>query len=110
MKTITESEFWAQYKPIKNHLHEGQGFDDCLFETYGEDLSHVKETLPDFIWTVIEGDEGMSIVSGYHYVNRFGYLITEMPCDQDFIDVILEDLTDDLEDEYDDNDDNIMGA
>lgn len=93
MKTITEDQFFADYKPIKNPISEDCGFDGCMFETYGEDLDYVKDVASvseTFVWTVIEGDDGLSITSGYHYVNRLGYIITELPADEDFIDVIVE--------------------
>mgnify|MGYP006110079545 CR=1 FL=1 len=81
---------------------------DYGYETYGRDLGHVlavnKED-PRRVWTIIEADgiysEGcekcnfaesdeescecehvgsMYIVSGYHLVNRLGYVITKEPC------------------------------
>jgi len=97
MKTMTEDEFWDQYKPIKNPFNEGYGFDGCMFETFGPDLTYVQDTASvseGFVWTVLDGDEGLTIVSGMHHVNRFGFIITELPADEDFIDVILEDLSD----------------
>lgn len=90
MKTITEDEFWEQYKPIKNPFNDGYGFGGCMFETFGQDLELVKQTAAvteAFVWTVYD----MSITSGMHFVNRLGYLITELPCDQDFIDVFAAD-------------------
>lgn len=100
MKTLTEDEFWAQYKPVKNRITEDAPFDGCMFETYGQDMIHVlevHEVYPHFIWTIIDTDNGLSITSGYHYVNRLGYLITELPADEDFIDVILETINDEEE-------------
>lgn len=101
MKTITEDEFFEQYKPVLNKFHmdpEATAFNGCLYETYGVEEQHVKQVAQvneAFVWTIIDGDNGLSITSGYHHVNRFGYLITQLPADEDFIDVELEDLTDD---------------
>lgn len=120
MKTITEDEFFEQYKPVLNKFHmdpEATAFNGCMYETYGVEEQHVRNVAQvneGFVWTIIDGDDGLSITSGYHYVNRFGYIITQLPADEDFIDVVLEDLTDHDEDEEawlnGDGDDNILGA
>lgn len=34
---------------------------------------------PNRIWTLLEGDEGTYVSSGYHYVNRMGYIIANRP-------------------------------
>ena len=35
---------------------------------------------PNTIWTVVEGDDGQLVIeSGLHFVNRFGYLVTDVP-------------------------------
>src|SRR5688572_30671561 len=98
MKTITEDEFWEQYKPVLNHFHqdENREWNGCMYETFGEELAHVLSVAnvnPQFVWTILDSD-GLAIVSGYHLVNRMGYLITEFPADEDFIDVEVEDLSD----------------
>lgn len=36
-------------------------------------------TPPNKIWTLLEGDEGLYVSSGYHYVNRIGYIIASKP-------------------------------
>lgn len=75
--TLTEDEWIDKFKPIKNHLNPGRGYDDCLFETYKEDLKFVQDTwkkTPNRIWTLL--DSG-TITSGYHYVNRMGYFICQ---------------------------------
>lgn len=82
---LTEEEFDAQYPLLRNHLNSNAtwGFDDgpgCLFETYGEELAFVREQDPLTIWTFIDGDDGdCYVVSGYHHVNRIGYLISLKP-------------------------------
>lgn len=86
---ITEEEFESQYLPQDNHIvgAEKAAFSGKLFETYGTELDYVlsmannKETA-NRVWTVIEGDEGMCYVAGYHLVNRLGYLITENSFDK----------------------------
>jgi hypothetical protein len=47
-----------------------------LFETYGDKLAFVRAQDPRAIWTLVDGDEGCSMVSGMHFVNRIGYLVS----------------------------------
>ena len=79
---MTEDDFYAQFTCVKNHIDLNAGFDGCMFETYGPELEHVKGRLDDdvtrrTVWTIIEVEGKFYYVSGYHFVNRFGYLITE---------------------------------
>jgi hypothetical protein len=78
---LTEDEFDAQYPLHRNHLNPNAtwGFADdggCLFETYGEELRFVLAQDPSTIWTFLDGDDGQYVVSGYHLVNRIGYLVS----------------------------------
>ena len=83
--TITEDQFYEEYKPIKNHLDDNASFDGCMFETYGEEVQYVFELAKkeNRVWTIIEGDDGMCFSAGFHYVNRLGFLITEKPYDSE---------------------------
>jgi hypothetical protein len=81
MKTLTGHEFTEQFTLIPNHLDENAAFDGYMFETFGEEVKYVQEVAkisPNKIWTIVDG-EGSSVwyTSGYHFVNRLGYLITE---------------------------------
>jgi len=82
---LTEDQFDDQYPLVANHLNPtaSWGFSDtggCLFETYGPELDFVRQQDPANIWTLIDGDDGdMVLVSGYHLVNRVGYLISTIP-------------------------------
>lgn len=58
------------YRPICNPES-----DNYLFET-DVDLTLIDESK---IWTLIEGDKGLFITAGYHYVNRLNYIIAERP-------------------------------
>lgn len=82
---ITEDEFDQRYPLVPNYLNrhaswatgDGPG---CLFETYGEELDFVRAKDARFVWTLIDGDDGdMYLVSGFHRVNRVGYLISSKP-------------------------------
>jgi hypothetical protein len=79
---LSEDEFDALYPLVPNHLNpsagwapgEGRG---CLFETYGEELEFVRRQDPRTIWTMLDGDDGdLYLASGYHLVNRIGYLVS----------------------------------
>ena len=82
---ITEDEFDQQYPLLVNHLNPNAtwAFNDnqgCLFETYGEELAFVRQQDLAKVWTLIDGDDGdLYVVSGFHFVNRLGYLISTVP-------------------------------
>ena len=94
--TLTEDEFDEQFPLLVNHLNPSAGWaigeqGGCLFETYGEELAFVRRQAPDFVWTLIDGDEGLSVVSGPHFVNRVGYLLSTTPVPENtFIEVRLD--------------------
>ena len=79
---MTEAEFDNQFQLITNHINPWAGWavDDqggCLFETYGPEFDFVRRFDLSRVWTLIDGEDGdMYLVSGLHYVNRVGYLIT----------------------------------
>jgi hypothetical protein len=84
---LTEDEFDARFPLLRNHLNPNAtwGFDGagCLFETYGAELEFVRQQDERFVWTFLEGDghhgDTQYVVSGYHFVNRIGYLISTVP-------------------------------
>jgi len=84
-KEMTMEEWEATYKPITNHIDKNASFQNesgsgIMFETYGEELEFVKSANPNCIWTYGDGDDGGSYIwNGYHYINRLGYFITEVP-------------------------------
>jgi len=78
MTEMTETQWSAKYRPIKNHLVKD---DTTSFETYGEELQFVILTDDYKVWTELDGDEGVYIVQGYHLANRIQYYITEIPWD-----------------------------
>lgn len=76
---MTYDEFIDTFRPVKNHF-EDAAFDGYLFETYAEQADYVRWQPERRIWTIIEGDDGeLYLVDGYHWVNRLGYFITEVP-------------------------------
>ena len=97
--------FYDKYKPIYNHIEnpeyqegqiEGNEIGSPMyFETYGKDLEYVKKQNPNFIWTMVEGDEGMYITQGFHWVNRFVFLIASVPFKDGDKDEYLDQVYDD---------------
>ena len=83
MNTFIEMEyedFIETYKPIKNHIDTNASFDGYMFETYGKEVDFVKSQSPANIWMYGDGDDGGSFIwSGWGFVNRIGYFITEVP-------------------------------
>ena len=79
-KEMTMEEWEATYKPIKNHIDTNASFDGAMFETYGDEYEFVKSANPLCVWTYGDGDDGGSYIwNGFHYINRLGYFITEVP-------------------------------
>jgi hypothetical protein len=82
---MTEKEFELQYPIIPNHLNSNASWSmneqgGCLFETFGEELAFIQVQDPRTVWTVVDSDEGGScILSGFHFVNRMGYLVSTVP-------------------------------
>src|SRR5262249_3344497 len=68
-------------------FHASWAFADgpgCLFETYGAELQFVQQQDYRTVWTLVDGDDGHQyIVSGFHIVNRLGYLISTVPVTSD---------------------------
>lgn len=81
------NEWFPKHKPIKNHFSSDP---NCLmFETYGEEVEFVRNYKPENIWTYVSGDGCDLIIAGYHYVNRIGYYITEVPWETDNDSVLI---------------------
>jgi hypothetical protein len=82
---LTEEEFAAQHKLRTNHLNPNAGWAygegaGCLFETYGAELAFVQSQDPRTVWTITDGAASdQYLLSGFHLVNRIGYLISTVP-------------------------------
>jgi hypothetical protein len=62
-----------------------------MLETYGNDMNKVLEIYeesPRRVWTAVDGDDGVYLINGLHYVNRVYYVITveEGEEDESFLD------------------------
>ena len=82
---LTEAQFDEMFNPIQNHLDENASFSGCMFETYGPELEYVR-SLKDTnrVVTILEADGDTFFASGYHFVNRLGYLILDKPYEFEF--------------------------
>jgi hypothetical protein len=53
-----------------------------MLETFGDDLEQVLDIAsktPNVVWTMVNTDKGVELVTGYHLVNRICYVITNEP-------------------------------
>lgn len=82
---LSEDAFDALFPLIRNHLDPNAtwSFDDgggCLFEVRGAEFDFIRSRDPRCVWTLIDGDDGLHyLVSGCHFVNRVGYLVSTVP-------------------------------
>ena len=72
-------EFEERYELLKNNLDESAAYEGAWFETYGNEELFVRNADPKTVWTIVEGDESLWVIAGFHIVNRLGYLITQTP-------------------------------
>jgi hypothetical protein len=83
--TMTEEEFEAHFPLRANHLNPSASWQvgdgpGCLFETFGEEAEFVSKQDPSTVWTLVDdGEGGECIMSGFHIVNRLGYLLSTVP-------------------------------
>lgn len=96
IKQITEEQFDKEFTLVKNVIDDNAAFDGYMFETYGDELTYVIAAAKENrVLTIIEGDgdeynkEGESLpnmfyTTGFHLVNRIGYLILEKPYTYEF--------------------------
>lgn len=80
---------WREkYKPVE--FPDTESGHPYLLETFGWDTAHLKLADPRCVWTLIDGsdDDNTYIVNGFHHVNRIGHIITEVPFEGDFLEVL----------------------
>lgn len=93
MDINNEDDFDRHFTLVKNQLCDDASWNGCLFEIFGDEVQYVFEQPEAHVWTWIEGSETEDtfLVSGRHYVNRIGYLITkEAVSDDAFFEINLE--------------------
>jgi hypothetical protein len=72
-------EFEHRYELLKNNFDKSAAYDGAWFETYGNEELFARNADPKKVWTIVEGDESLWVIAGFHIVNRLGYLITQTP-------------------------------
>ena len=83
---MSDDEWFEKFKPIENPTADsGLHIDNVgyMFETYGPDHDKVVAANPACVWTLLDCDNVEVIGEGYHWVNRIGYFITEVPAEPD---------------------------
>jgi hypothetical protein len=81
---MTEEEWFEKFKPKVNPTGDsGMSIDGVhyMFETYDPDHAKVLAADPACVWTLLDCDNCEVIGEGYHWVNRIGYFITEVPAE-----------------------------
>ena len=79
-REMTFEEADEQFKFMVNNYDENASFDGLMFETYGDEVEYVKSKPHSRIWMYGQGDDGgLYIWSGWGFVNRIGYFISEQP-------------------------------
>ena len=73
---ITYTEWEEKFKPKSNHISPYGG---RAFETYGEEYNYIKTLDPHYVWTEVQGDMSMILVTGVAFVNRLSYFVCENP-------------------------------
>lgn len=93
---ITEDEFEERFIPKQNHLRgeDEASFSGWMYETYGEELDFVRSQSQGHVWTIVENDEVLTLLPGYHRVNRLGYILTENPWKTGDEEVVFDTVTD----------------
>lgn len=83
---LTEEALTQRFPFQPNHLNPNAPFDfgrgGAMFETYDEEYAYVVAQPPNRIWTLIDCDGHLCIISGWHFVNRLGYFISEVPTEE----------------------------
>jgi hypothetical protein len=98
--TLTDDQFIARYKPEENEQGDYYRQRDWTVPEDQEEIE--KATKEHRIWTAGDDDDGnFGISSGWHFVNRLYYIITELPLENpDWIVQVLDDSDRDEEEAY----------
>jgi hypothetical protein len=76
---LHEDVFYDYFKPYRHPKTTCNCWGGIGLETFGGDLDLVRNHDSAYVWTVMDGGESADqwIGSGYHFVNRIAYLVTE---------------------------------
>lgn len=98
-------EFIEKFQPMQNQVNDNAPFDGTMYETFGEELEYIKNyQLPECIWTILDCDGALIVSNGFHFVNRFGYIITQVPAESglDYTIYDEEDMQERMAEHYED--------
>jgi hypothetical protein len=106
MINLTEEQFDEMFTPQINHIERANvddaiadedicSFSGCMYETYGPELDYALEMAKENrVVTIIEGEDTIGedgephatlfYTSGFHLVNRLGFLVLDKPYTEDF--------------------------
>jgi hypothetical protein len=75
------SYFRRHFRPIAPAGVAPEWGPEYLIDPYDAEYQLVKEAEPNQVWTVCQGDysDKLYIFAGWHFVNRFAYVVTEVP-------------------------------
>jgi hypothetical protein len=107
-QSVTEDEWIERFKPLPAPSGDG-GFDfgdgsTLLDWTKPVDAAILDAADPACVWTVVDGDEGPAIVCGRHFVNRLGYIVTEVPTPSEDLEIVMDDDFDRPDEDEEDDD------
>ena len=83
---LTEDQFDEQFTVKPNHITGNEAFGG-LYETYDEELEYTFQLSQksNRVWTILDGDDDKTyIASGFHRINRVGFLITEEEYEEEY--------------------------
>ena len=88
MSKFMTYDYWVDnFKPVKNKISKYPEDSLIHYETYGLEVEFVQAHPNEYIWTEVDGDSGTYIISGYHFVNRISYYITENPWTDEYTEI-----------------------
>jgi len=77
---MTFDEADEQFRFILNSYDIDASFDGLMYETYGDEVEFIKSQPQNRIWMYGDGDDGGTYIwSGWGFVNRIGYFLSEKP-------------------------------
>lgn len=98
--TMSFDDWWDKYRPTGNPVEQSGPTNDIecrMFETFGPDIETACKAAndrPQHVWTLVECDGKQYVLPGYRLMNRMGYYITEVACENESLEVELDDEAD----------------
>ena len=78
VKVMLADDWINKYSPEMEHGHLK------TYETFGEEKKFIQSIEPRKIWTLIAEENEVFIESGYRWVNRLAYIVTEIPWEENY--------------------------